>query len=157
MKSDQEVEKIIREYLPDVVHLSLATSANNKPWVCEVHFVYDDELNLYFRSKKARRHSREIAANPRVAGNVVEQHRAEQKPRGVYFEGAAEILEDFDENHKAYEAFSRRLGVGPEIIEDAKSEDGHKVYKITISDLYLFDSRESSPSQKYHLKWSNDD
>jgi uncharacterized protein YhbP (UPF0306 family) len=153
MKNDQEVEQIIRDYLPGIIHMSLATSKDNKPWVCEVHFVYDDELNLYFRSKKVRRHSQEIAANPNVAGNIVEQHPVEQKPRGVYFEGTATMLENFNEDHPSYKAFSERLGMGSEIIDDSKSEDGHKVYKITISDLYLFDSRESSPSQKYHLKW----
>lgn len=148
-----DIEKTIRDYLPGIVHMSLATCVGNKPWACEVHYVYDDGLNLYFRSKKNRRHSQEIAQNPNVAGNIVEQHPVERKPRGVYFEGTAEIVENFDEAHPAYKTFCDRLGMGPEIIEDAKTEDGHKVYKITISDLYLFDSRESSPSQKYHLKW----
>jgi uncharacterized protein YhbP (UPF0306 family) len=148
-----DAEKTIREYLPGVLHMSLATAAGNKPWVCEVHFVYDDELNLYFRSKKSRRHSQEIAANPNVAGNIVEQHGLTDKPRGVYFEGTAVILEDFNEDHKAYKAFGERLGAGPGIVEDSKEEDGHRIYKITVSDFYLFDSRESKPSQKYHLKW----
>ncbi len=147
-----DVEKTIREYLPGVVHLSLATTSNNKPWVCEVHFVYDDDLNLYFRSKKIRRHSQEIAANPNVAGNIVEQHPIEQKPRGVYFEGTAKALENVDENHIAYQRFCELMGVGPEILEDAKEADGHRFYKISATDFYLFDSR-SGPSQKYHLTW----
>ncbi len=145
------IEQAIRDYLPGVLHMSLATCLGNKPWVCEVHFAYDDDLNLYFRSKQARRHSQEIAANPNVAGSIVEQHAKDQKPRGVYFEGIAEIVEEFSKDHPAYKSFSDRLGTDPEIIEDANSEDGHKVYKITVSDFYLFDSRESSPSQKYHL------
>src|SRR2546429_174368 len=99
MKTDQEVEQIIREYLPGILHMSLGTSKDSKPWVCEVHFVYDNDLNIYFRSKKIRRHSQEIAQNPNVAGNIVEQHPAEQKPRGVYFEGTAEIVENFDQSH----------------------------------------------------------
>ncbi len=133
--------------------MSLATSRDNKPWVCEVHFVYDKDLNLYFRSKKSRRHSQEIAANPNVAGNIVEQHSVEQKPRGVYFEGLAGIVEDFSAGHPAYELFRDRLGAGPDIVEESKLDDGHKVYRITVLDFYLFDSRESKPSQKYHLKW----
>jgi len=35
------IEQKIREYLPQVIHLSLATSSENKPWVGEVHFAYD--------------------------------------------------------------------------------------------------------------------
>ena len=65
-----DIEKLIREYLPQIIHLSLGTSANNKPWVCEVHFAYDESLNLYYRSLTLRRHSQEIAENPNF-GNIV--------------------------------------------------------------------------------------
>jgi len=133
--------------------MSLATCADDKPWVCEVHFAYDSELNLYFRSKESRRHSQEIAKNPNVAGNIVTQHPVDQEPRGVYFEGTAEIVNDIDGKHEAYRSFADRLEVGPEIIEEAMANDGHKIYKITVADYYLFDSRESNPSQKYHLPW----
>jgi len=133
--------------------MSLATCANDKPWVCEVHYVYDNDLNFYFRSTPSRRHSQEIAKSPNVAGSIVEPHGLGVKPRGVYFEGRAEQLKDVDENHVAYRAYCDRLETGADILEDAKKSDGHKFYKITVSDLYVFDSRESSPSQKYHLKW----
>ncbi|HUS26770.1 MAG TPA: pyridoxamine 5'-phosphate oxidase family protein [Nevskiaceae bacterium] len=149
----QEVEQAIRNYLPLVVHMSLGTCANNKPWVCEVHFVYDNELNLYFRSLPSRRHSQEIAQNPNVAGNIVVQHQLGQKPRGVYFEGTAEKLAKVDENHVAYQECHKRFGLGPEILEDAKTDAGHGFYKITVSDFYLFDTLQSKPSQKYHLSW----
>jgi uncharacterized protein YhbP (UPF0306 family) len=127
-----DVEHVIREYLPQVIHLSLATCVNNKPWVCEVHYVYDDDLNLYFRSKTEKRHSKEIAINNSVAGNIVRQHGKEDRPRGVYFE---------------------RFGTDAEILEEAKRDDGHKFYKITVETFYVFDSIESKPSQKYELAW----
>lgn len=146
------IEQVIREYLPGVVHMSLATCRNNKPWVCEVHYVYDDDLNIYFRSTSSRRHSLEIADNPNVSGNIIEQHTG-QKPRGVYFEGRAELLHDVAADHPAYQLFAQRFGLGPEIVEDAKSEDGHKFYKISVDTYYLFDARESKPSQKYELPW----
>jgi uncharacterized protein YhbP (UPF0306 family) len=120
--------------------MSLATSADNKPWVCEVHFAYDDELNLYFQSLKSRRHSQEIAKNPNVAGNIVTQHPAGQKPRGVYFEGTAEIVENVDENHPAYTSLNKRFGMGPKIIQEADSDEGHKFYKIKPSMFVLFDT-----------------
>ncbi|HEY0010857.1 MAG TPA: pyridoxamine 5'-phosphate oxidase family protein [Candidatus Paceibacterota bacterium] len=148
-----DIEQKIREYLPQIIHLSLATSQDNKPWVCEVHFVYDNPLNLYFRSKPDRRHSLEIASNPQIAGNIVTQHSAGEKPRGVYFEGTAERLIDVDENHPVYTLYCERFGTGPEILEEDKIDTGHGFYKITVQDFYLFDSRESMPSQKYHLPW----
>lgn len=148
-----DIEKVIREYLAGLFHMSLATSSNGQPWVCEVHFATDENLNIYFRSLESRRHSQEIAQNPKVAGNMVEQHGLEDKPRGVYFEGSAQKLADVNENHPAYLAIHERLGVGTEILEDASRDGGHKFYKITVANFYLFDARESSPSQKYQLPW----
>ncbi|HSX17141.1 MAG TPA: pyridoxamine 5'-phosphate oxidase family protein [Patescibacteria group bacterium] len=153
MESTFDIEQAIREYLPNIVHMSLATCDGSKPWVCEVHFAYDDELNIYFRSLPSRRHSQEIAKNPNVAGNIVTQHELGVAPRGVYFEGTAEQLQDVDESHPAYTAIANRLGVGSEILEDARKPQGHKFYKISVSDFYVFDARESKPSQKYHLVW----
>lgn len=148
-----DVEKVIREYLPEVIHMSLATSHNNVPWICEVHYAFDDELNLYFRSLQSRRHSKEIAENKQVAGHIVKQHVQGEKPRGVYFEGEAEILENVDENHEAYREYCQRFGTGKEILEEAMKENGHKFYKITVKKFYLFDSQESKPSKKYELEW----
>src|SRR5438552_15277179 len=88
-----DIEKIIREYLPHVVHMSLGTSKDNKPWVCEVHFAYDEDLNLYYRSTPARRHSQEIADSPNVAGTIVKAVGLGEFCKGaVYFEGTAELL-----------------------------------------------------------------
>src|SRR2546430_7154060 len=98
-----DIEKTIREYLPQIIHMSLSTCADNKPWICEVHFAYDDELNLYFASNKNSRHATEIRANLQVAGNIVTQHFLNQKARCVSFEGIAEQIEDIDENHPAYQ------------------------------------------------------
>lgn len=141
------VEKAIREYLPNILHMSLATCVNNKPWVCEVHFVYDDDLNLYWRSTPERRHSQEIAVNPHVAGNIVTQHGEGEKPRGLYFEGTAERLSGLTEESPEYQLFADRFGLGPEILDSP-----HNFYKATVADWYVFDARESSPAQKYHLE-----
>jgi uncharacterized protein YhbP (UPF0306 family) len=146
-----DIEKTIREYLPNILHMSLGTCVDNKPWVCEVHFVYDDDLNLYWRSMPSRRHSQDIDRNPQVAGNIVVQHGPGEKPRGLYFEGMAQALTDIDESSPVYQLFADRLGVGPDIIEKAREEDGPHFYKVTVADWYMFDARESSPPQKYHF------
>jgi uncharacterized protein YhbP (UPF0306 family) len=151
--SQEEVEKIIREYLPQIVHMSLATYADGKPWVCEVHFACDNELNIYFCSKVDRRHCEEIRKNPHVAGNMVTQHSLNQKVRGVYFEGTAEQIEDLSENHPAFQAFHARFDTPPQAVQAAQGEGKARYYKITASDFYLFDGYESVPSQKYHLDW----
>jgi uncharacterized protein YhbP (UPF0306 family) len=147
------IEQTIRDYLPDIIHMSLATSQNNKPWVCEVHYVYDEELNLYFRSRPSKRHSHEIAENPFVAWNIVTQHSVDDTVRGVYFEWKAELLTHVDENHIAYKLYCERLGTDRRILDELLTPNGHQFYKITVSTYYVFDAREEGPSQKYELPW----
>ena len=138
------IEKVIREYIPEVIHLSLATCANNKPWVCEVHFAYDNELNLYFVSLPNTRHSGEIRANPFVSGNIVKQFGLGEKPRGVYFEGTAKELGIVDKYDPAFITYDKRYDIG--------TPDGHHFYKITVDTFYVFDRIESE-GEKYELKW----
>lgn len=148
-----DVEKIIREYVEKTIHMSLATSENNIPWVCEVHFAVDDDLNIYWRSKTDRRHSIEIAKNPFVAGNIVKQHELNESVVGVYFEGRAELLENVDENHPAYISLSLSLGIDKEKLKEAKREDGHKFYKITVKNWYAFGRFGADHGQKLRLEW----
>ncbi len=146
-----DVEKIIREYLPDVVHMSLATSKDNKPWVCEVHFACDDDLNLYFRSLTSCRHSQEIANNPNIAGNIVKQHQLGVSPVGIYFEGIARLLEAGDEQNKAFKSLSKRLQFGEEKLEEAKDPNGHQFYKIIVENWYVFGDLDGEGAKKYAL------
>lgn len=153
----KSAELLIRKYLPNVIHLSLATYANNKPWVCEVHYAYDDELNLYFISLPTRRHSEEITKNPNVAGNIVTHHGLGEKPQGVYFEGKAEILPEANETDVVYVEYLKRFSDRTDFVRgEIVKKDGHRFYKITVSDFYVFDVRgELSPPGKHHLSWKN--
>lgn len=106
-----DVEQTIREYIEPLVHMSLATAQNNTPWVCEVHFACDDDLNIYFRSLPTRRHSLEIAENPHVAGNIVRQHALGDSAVGVYFEGTARQLAAGPELDRAFATLQAKLGL----------------------------------------------
>lgn len=152
--NNQELEQIIREYIDKSLHMSLATCADNHPWVCEVHFAYDDDLNVYFRSKNNRRHSREIAHNPNVAGNIVRQHAIDEYPHAIYFEGTAEEVSDETRYQELYELFARRQDVDESIIDDAKQADGHKFYKITVENWSAFGKFGREDGDKYILKWN---
>jgi uncharacterized protein YhbP (UPF0306 family) len=149
MDNDQ-IENIIRQYIPQVVHMSLATVADNKPWVCEVHFAYDDSMNLYWISDINRRHSQEIENNPNVSGSIVTQHFLNQKPRGVYFEGQAHKLEGVPKEHPAYRAYASRFGEEAPHLKAIAEENGLRLYQLLVSDWYLFDTY-NGPGQKYRL------
>lgn len=133
--------------------MSLATSVDNKPWACQLHFAYDDELNLYFCSNTATRHCTEIAKNPHVAGAISTQHEPGEKPRCVDFEGVAEMVTDITEDHPAYKAYNGRFPGRVSVVDYLKPENGGRIYKISVSDYFMFDARESKPAQKYHLAW----
>jgi uncharacterized protein YhbP (UPF0306 family) len=149
-----DVEKIVREYIDKTVHMSLATVSGKKPWVCEVHFAYDDKLNLYFRSLSSRRHSQEIAANPNVAGNIIDKYAVGDAVVGVYFEGMAEQLGPGDAQNKAFEAMHQRVNTASDAIEEATSPEGHQFYKITVENWYVFGRFGGESGQKHQLPWN---
>lgn len=146
-----DIEKTIREYLPTVVHMSLGTSKDNKPWVCEVHYAYDRNLNLYFLSMPFTRHCQEIASNPNVSGNIVQQLTGKMKPRGVYFEGKCTLVENPDKDHIAFKTYHERFKTPETVLE--VSNDNPKFYKVEVTNFYVFDARESDPPHKYSLEW----
>lgn len=146
-----DIEKIIREYITKTVHMSLATVKDNRPWVCEVHFAYDENLNLYFISNPSTRHGQEIAENPNVAGNIVRQHEKSDLPHGIYFEGSAEIIEASAED---VERYCRYLERDKAVVEEWLSSEGkNKMYKVIVSNWFAFGKFEEA-LHKYELEWN---
>jgi uncharacterized protein YhbP (UPF0306 family) len=148
-----DVEKIVREYIDKTVHMSLATVRDNKPWVSEVHFAYDEELNLYWRSLRTRRHSQEISDNPHVAGNIIDKYAVGEPVVGIYFEGKAERLSPGADQDKAAKLLQTRIQAAPDIVEEAAREDGHQFYKISVENWYAFGRFGGESGQKFQLSW----
>lgn len=148
-----DVESIVREYIEKSLHMSLATVSDNRPWVCEVHFVYDGDLNLYWRSLASRRHSLEIANNPHVAGNIVRQHALGEYPHAIYFEGTAAMVDDVEEQQKIFPLFQDKLGANDDALDDAKKADGHKFYKVTVENWFAFGKFGGDSGNKLQLAW----
>ena len=148
-----EVESIIRTYIQQVIHFSLATVKDNRPWVCELHFSYDDGLNFYFVSSQSTRHATELIENPYVAGNIATQHFKDQKVRCVDFEGIASMLEGNDAA-EAYDAYASRYGESEGLLSEIRKDGDTRFFKITVSDFFLFDSYGNGRG-KHHLPWKS--
>lgn len=148
-----DIEKIVREYIDKSLHLSLGTSADNKPWVCEVHFAYDDHLNIYFVSKLTTRHCLEITVNPHIAGNIVKQHKLEDAPIGIYFEGTAGEIDPTNQQLEIY--CSRLKRDKTDLTAQLKEKDGRRMYKISVSNWAVFGKFGLDANQKHELKWGN--
>jgi uncharacterized protein YhbP (UPF0306 family) len=147
------VEELVRDYIDDSLHLSLATVRENRPWVSELHYAYDDDLNLYFCSLPSRRHSQELVDNPFVSGNIVKQYGAHgEAVHGLYFEGRARMVDESD-CERVFEVFKRRQDVPESLLEESKRPDGHKFYQIVVSDWYVFGKIDGDKSEKLHLPW----
>jgi len=149
-----DVEKTVREYIDKTVHLSLGTSQDNKPWVCELHFAYDENLNLYFRSLKSRRHSEEITTNANVAGDIIDKYGIDDSVVGVYFEGTAKLLVAGEEQNLAAKCLRTRLRIEDDIVAEASDDKEHQFYKITVSNWYVFGRFGGSSGQKHKLEWN---
>lgn len=89
----KDLKELVSTYLEEAKLMQVATSKDNKPWVATVWYASDEDLNLYFISRKARRHSLEIKENPAVAGAIVKPHLegSGEKVAGLQLEGEAEL------------------------------------------------------------------
>jgi uncharacterized protein YhbP (UPF0306 family) len=129
------VEKLIKKYLSEAKIMQLATSANNQPWVCSVHFVADNELNLYWISDQNRRHSQEISKNKLVAATIPIKF-PDHPVVGVSVEGEAEVdsspesIELYDSKFKLSDGFKKKLQSG---------EADEKVYVLRPKAFALYD------------------
>lgn len=151
--NNQQIETIIRDYIPQIIHMSIASVRDNKPWVCEVHFSYDDDLNLYFVSSVDTRHGQELAANPNIAGNIVTQHHKDQKVRCVDFEGTATILESKEAEADAYRAYVNRYGESEGLLNEIRKDGNTRFFKISVENFYVFDSY-GDERGKHTLPWN---
>ena len=136
-----ELRELIKDYLKTARVMQLATSVNNQPWVCTVHFYSDDDLNFYWASMITRRHSIEIEQNPKASIAVKIQEDTPEKKYviGISAEGTAELL-NIEEINKIGDQYIKKLDKDPNLIADILSvKKPFKFYKFTPSKFVLFD------------------
>lgn len=133
-------QQLIDEYLPKQHMMQLATCINGQPWCCTVYFVHDDKRNLYWASLPARRHSREIEQNSKVAVAIPIKHAKGEKVVGIQVEGTAEMLQPSESNRLIIEAYACKFGRDAEWVDDfTAGKNQHQLYKLTPQNFVLFD------------------
>jgi uncharacterized protein YhbP (UPF0306 family) len=156
---DTQLEQAIREYLPTILHMSAASvGEDNKPWAWEVHFAYDDDLNIYWASAMGARHSQELVKNANIAGTIVVQHGPQDAPHGVSFEGVVEVVTDVTENHPAYKTYTGRYPDRGSLLLESYMKDeidpvAKRIFKVNVTDWYMAAIVEGKLA-KLHLKRS---
>jgi uncharacterized protein YhbP (UPF0306 family) len=93
-----------QDFLARCISMSVATtSPSGSPRVADVYFVSDAELNLYFYSDPASRHSRNIQRDPRVAVTTRTDSMDWHEIQGLQVEGIASVIDAPDEHSLAWE------------------------------------------------------
>lgn len=148
------VEELVREYLPASNVIQLATSVNNQPWACNVHFYSDEDLNIYWISTPERRHSEEIAQNPKVAA-VIKVHENTPKEGyviGLTIEGTAELLAE-TVDPAIVDAYAAKHAKDPKMMADIKAgTNPNKFYKLTSRSFVLFSTSDFTDNPRQEWK-----
>lgn len=147
-------EEKIKKYLPTKNVMQLATARDNQPWVCNVHYYTDEDLNFYWISEPGRRHSLELKDNPKAAAviKIHENTPEENYVIGISVEGTAEEVE-LDETIAA--AYRDKLDKGETFVEDMRSgKKPYKFYKLTPKNFVLFDTQDftGDPRKEWEVR-----
>lgn len=151
----KDLREMILDYLGESKLMQIATAKDNKPWVATVWYANDDDLNIYFISRKVRRHSLEIKENPNVAGAIVKPHLqgSGEKVRGLQFEGTVEWCFG-DTLKRACELYVEKYPTAEriplEMLEDRNSTGAF--YAIRPSLFVLFDEVNFPDQPRQELK-----
>lgn len=149
-------EDLVRQYMPEIKIMQLATSVGDEPWLCALHYFSDDELNLYWISTEAREHSQHIKQNPNVAAYVLvhENTPEEDYVIGISIIGNAELLGSQVED-KVGDGYLKKQGKDPSLLtEIAGGKNPHKFYRLKPKSIVLFDSKNfpTEPRQTMEMK-----
>ncbi|OGY39552.1 MAG: hypothetical protein A2418_03300 [Candidatus Brennerbacteria bacterium RIFOXYC1_FULL_41_11] len=76
--------------------MSVATFGSY-PWIANVYYVFDDEMNLYFLSGEKTLHCQQISQNEKVAVAIVDSHQGfHDKQIGLQMWGIAKKVSDLE-------------------------------------------------------------
>ena len=130
---EYDVKKLILGVLEKGYLMSLGTIDDSGVWVCDVIYIYDKDLNIFWMSKDFSRHSKAIMLNPKVAGTITISGPKENN-LGIQFSGIAEKIKvaRFD---LAKQHYAKRKKPEPKEIDDVL--DGGAWYTVKPEKIEL--------------------
>lgn len=136
--------------------MQLATVSDGKPWVCNVWFAADKDLNIYWFSSTTRRHSHEVADDPHVAAAIcLPQTPADSYARGIQLEGTAELLTKPTDIAVAMKHYVGKIFNIKQVKQFmANLEKPHRFYRIKPETIVLFDTQNfpADSRQEYYVR-----
>lgn len=126
------------------LYLILGTAdADGHPWTSPVYFAPGGRGEFYWVSATDARHSRHLAERPRVSLVVFDSTVAPYHGRAVYAAGEARVVPDADLDH-ALAVYPRPGGAGVTTMtrEDVTAPSSYRLYRATVSDMWVLCPRE---------------
>ncbi len=117
--------------------MSLGSVDEGGVWVCDLLYVFDDTLKIYWTSSPRVRHSVAIEANSKVAGTITSNSPKEDN-FGIQFEGIARKLDDLRPD-LLVKMFLKRKKIVPADIAEAMK--GRSWYELTPTKIELIDEK----------------
>lgn len=149
-----DARELIRQYLAQCRIMQLATTDGNTPWVCNVHYYADGDLNIYWISTETREHSKHIAHNPNVAAVLMVHADTAEEPFviGLSVAGQAELAPDVMSTIGA--AYVEHTAKPQALFDKLTSGDNpHQFYRLKPTKFVLFDTKNfpQEPRQEVSL------
>src|SRR3954470_10986623 len=122
-----------RALIDAIAYMTLATAdADGRPWASPVWFAHRDHREFVWISRPGTRHSRNLAANPRLAISIYDSTVVPDDAAAVYVEGEGAEVTDAGERAALLEVFTRRSvaqGLGPFGEADVTGAAPHRLYR----------------------------
>ena len=146
MQMQKDITKRIYKEAKDRWLMQIATSVDNQPWIANIFFVMDEQLNFYWLSFPNRRHSRELAVNNNAALSIA--IKTDKPVIGVQAEGTVEQIARMSVIEKILPLYVKKYGQGKDFITLAKAgKNQHILYKFSPVSLQLFDEVNFKPEE----------
>ena len=142
----------IKQLVAKASVMQLATTVDDKPWICNLYFVTDDELNFYWLSYQSRRHSQDIVKNPQAAINVA--IKLDQPVIGLQAEGVVSQVDDPAIVKSVMKTYVDVHQVGQQFYDNFINKTAkHSLYVLKPSLITVFDelNNPKNPQNKLYL------
>lgn len=153
-----ELSSIYREYAASIKLMQLATvnSKTDRPWLCSVWYVMDNDDNVYWCSRKTRRHSQEIGDGSYATCTIVKDYQEGlgQKGRALILSGKSNIVPT-DKVKMVYDLYSKRYNAVDKMqkLEDFIDGTGkHFFYQIISDEIVWWDELEPENNPRKIIK-----
>ncbi len=150
MTLKQEIDK----YLKTQRLMSVATYGD-MPWIANVYYIHDSDLNLYFLSKDWREHCKAIEVNNKVAVAVADSSQPIYRPqKGIQISGTAKSVNTISSLKWMFKMWNKLIAgsKGEKLSDPKKFIDAglSKIYRITPKRIKFFNT-ELWPKEQFKI------